>query len=872
VSVFPDPLLLAPAADDEVVTKSCRFDGGTDTYMRRDIGVSGTSSTKMTMSWWMKVSGDTITTAPLFNAALTAYVDSGTTPNNNTWAHIVMTNGRIIYGSWSGSSTGPYWQKEANALFRDPASWYHCVLSVTNASGATDAQLWINGVEDDFDRTNTVPSGGDTALPWGASNTSLQIHRYGQSSSSYYWGVMLADVHCLIGTGPADFSSYTNPAYAFAEEDANGQWVPKTPTGLSYGTEGFHLEFLKDGTSQDSDGIGADTANTNHFALTGLAASDQMNDRPTNNYATLNPLSSVVNSGYRSLTEGNLSYNTTGSGFWTDVSGTMGIPDSGQWYFEVDIVVLPTATTQNYFIGLVKNTATDMGGSHSSPARTDTMGLYCAANVAYKSKDATNTSTNGGSIATAGQVYMVAVDMDARKFWLGLEGSWFDSGDPAEGTNPAYSSIGTDWNIMLSLYAYTTPFGVLRLNTGADPTFAGDDPVATPATSEFAYTPPTGYSALSTANLPTPTIADGTEHFDTLLYTGDSGESSAYDITGLKFQPDIVWLKARTYAGSHRLVDSVRAGLGTDTGGTMFPDSASGEGAASYADSGYIGAFLSGSAGSPTGGITLTPGSINFTNVNSDGITYAAWNWLAGTGFDPAGGSATTDGSKNATAGFSIAKWTGNSTDYDSTSHRTLAHGLSAAPNFAILKSRASQNWIVYHKSLTAGKFLVLNETYGSSDHGGNLIVDAGWDATNFKVGNDGYSSGYNLNVNSTDYIGYFFSEVAGYSKFGSYGPSDYPFVWLGFRPSFLMLYNHDGSYNWAIHDSARDTYNYTIKRLYPDSSSVENGSELETTYGIDFLSNGFKIKASHSTTSDGYSPFIYAAFAEQPFKYAAAR
>ena len=702
-------------------------------------------------------------------------------------------------------------------LLRDPAAWYHiCVVVATAESVAADRiKLYVNGTQETL--TGTALGTQSYVPEWNAAVYDQYIG--GWVGGTFYNEGYLADFYSIDGTA-------VTPMDNFIETDGTtGQLKPKAYT-TSLGTEGFHLDFkVAPGTD---DGAGTDVSgNANHFSETNLVASDQMNDRPTNNYSVWNPLTTS----HAVLTEGNLEGDAADN---VATVGSIGV-NSGQWYWEI------YTDSGDYmpYIGVtsIADDDWDFGGTdYASAGRS-----FIGGNNGNKNYDATSVDTSVADLSGTA-VWGMALDFSAGTLKYYKDGTLKHTDDaiPTDGT--------TLWPFQVTTNSGGASWKNFVLNAGQDPTFAGKDS-STPATSEFAETVPEGYSALSTANLPDPPIADGTEHFDTLLYTGT--EASSQDHTGLSFTPDLTWIKNRDADYSHVVGDVVRGDnnfLATNSSG------------AESTDSEKFRTFV-------TEGIQVGP-----HEGTGDDYDYVAWNWKAGTGFDPAGGVATTDGSKNATAGFSIAKWTGNSTDYDSTSHRTLAHGLSAAPNFSLLKSRASQNWLVYHKSLTAGKFLVLNDTYGSSDHGGNLIVDAGWDATNFKVGNDGYSSGYNLNVNSTDYIGYFFSEVAGYSKFGSYGPSDYPFVWLGFRPSFLMLFNHDGSSSWAIHDSARDTYNYTIKRLYPNLSSEEFGSELETTYGIDFLSNGLKIKASHSTTSDGYSPFIYAAFAEQPFKYAAAR
>jgi hypothetical protein len=307
----------------------------------------------------------------------------------------------------------------------------------------------------------------------------------------------------------------------------------------------------------------------------------------------------------------------------------------------------------------------------------------------------------------------------------------------------------------------------------------------------------------------------------------------------------------------------------------MFPNDASGEGAASYADSGYIGAFLSGSAESPTGGITLTEGTLeDFTNVNYDTITYAAWNWKGGsTGESGTAGGWAED--YNSDAGFSIVKWSGDDVSLDYSTSQTIHHTLGYAPDFIIAKPRSSDyggygNWVVYHKDLPANKFLLLNSSNaqfdGDGGNGLNIINNIG--STSIGVAND--TSLETLNLDGDTYIAYLFNEVAGYSKFGTYVgnlSADGPFVWCGFRPAYLIIKRSTSSSEWNIQDTARDPYNVQERELKANSPAIEATGSARY---IDFLSNGFKIRTNDADHNTG--TIIFAAFAEKPFKYAAAR
>jgi hypothetical protein len=189
-----------------------------------------------------------------------------------------------------------------------------------------------------------------------------------------------------------------------------------------------------------------------------------------------------------------------------------------------------------------------------------------------------------------------------------------------------------------------------------------------------------------------------------------------------------------------------------------------------------------------------------------------------------------------------------------------------------IVKARttagADQGWPVYHASNTAAPetdYLLLNSTAATAD------LDTVWNdtaptASVFSVGTSAL-----VNTNNDTYIAYLFSEVEGFSKFGSYtgnGSSDGPFVWCGFRPRWVLIKTtNQVDVGWIQHDSARNTSNLSASRLRPNTSDAQTSDN-----GIDILSNGFKMRSADGSTNASGSTFIFAAFAESPFKYARAR
>jgi hypothetical protein len=253
------------------------------------------------------------------------------------------------------------------------------------------------------------------------------------------------------------------------------------------------------------------------------------------------------------------------------------------------------------------------------------------------------------------------------------------------------------------------------------------------------------------------------------------------------------------------------------------------------------------------------------SNESTKGIV--GWQWNAGgSTVTNTSGSISAQVRANPTAGFSVVTYTGNST-----SGATIGHGLGVKPDFMIFKYRGSTipelpSWYVYHKSYGATQYMYLNST-AALDSSSVFLNNTEPTSTLITLGN-----AYATNDTSETYVAYCFAAVAGYSAFGSYtgnGSTDGPFVYLGFRPRFVMLKRTDVANDWAILDTARNTFNVTTQVLFPNSSVVEG---TQTT-PMDILSNGFKVRngADNYINASG-GTYIYMAFAENPFKYANAR
>jgi hypothetical protein len=617
---------------------------------------------------------------------------------------------------------------------------------------------------------------------------------------------------------------------SFAQTNAvTGVWEPKPYTG-TYGNNGFHLEF-KDTT------VGRDTSgNNNHFAPTNISTTlgttyDLMTDVPTQwsprdgsanvrgNYATLNPLTFMGDS-ILTLSNGNL-YSTGNvasvNGKYAAAVSTIGM-SSGKWYFESTLVSFTAGHgADEWGFGLYDATKIGISGRNAWYYTT----TYTLLGTGYKYNNNANQGLVTGYSFTTGDVMGVAFDADAGTLQVNKNGGSFTT-------------------LFSGIPAGTYLFGINNYdNTQVNSANFGQR--------GFAYTPPSGYKALCTTNLPTPTIGAtvataANKYFDATTYTGTGSSRS---ITGLNFAPDFVWFKSRSYAYGNGLFDTIRG----VTRSLQSQDTAAEETRAND-----LTAFNS-------DGFTIGTG----TNVNQTSNNYVAWSWNAGgANATNTSGTITSIVRANPTAGFSIVTYTGTG------SNATVGHGLGVAPSMIVIKGRSvNSNWPVWH-TVTSGNNLFLNSTDAASST--NYRFSGTPNSTTF-----GISSFNDVNTSAATYVAYCWAPIAGYSAFGSYtgnGSTDGPFIYTGFRPRWIMIKNAITSTtsSWSIVDTSRDTYNVTTKSIFPNKTNAEDNG-TETGYeNIDILSNGFKIRCDTQYVNNSGDTIIYAAFAENPFKNAIAR
>jgi len=334
---------------------------------------------------------------------------------------------------------------------------------------------------------------------------------------------------------------------------------------------------------------------------------------------------------------------------------------------------------------------------------------------------------------------------------------------------------------------------------------------------------------------------------DVALYTGNG---AANTITGLAFSPDLVWMKVRSTAYNHTLIDSVRGATKTLSSSMTVQEYTEPTGPTAFTADGW----------SMSGDVTYVG------SVNASGQTYVGWAWDAGTStVSNTQGSITSQVRANATAGFSVVTYSlgGNGSTLD-----TVGHGLGVTPGLVICKNRdTADNWYVGMPTFAnpARNVLVLNST-----------------ASLFTLTSDSFSFSSTLvgirqnmigNGSGQKAVVYAFAPVSGYSAMSSYvstGTSDNAFQYCGFRPRFILLKNASVTNSWVILDAARSTYNAADDWLGPNSSSAEDSNNA--AYSVDFLSNGFKVRSGNGILGNSGDTVIWAAFAESPFNYSRAR
>ena len=772
------------AAAGYEIDQSCRFDSDTPAYLARTFGTP-TSDKIWTFSLWVKI-------CKRDSGSVSIFMGAGDY-NADYTAFLVTPDFKWDDRDHSGAAWKT--QLRTNAVYRDPSAWYHIVYSydsTPSTPSASSIKMFVNGEQLTSFSSETYPSQNTASVI----NTAVAnwIGGVPTNGATYYFDGYMAEVVFVDGTAlDADSFGETN--------STTGQWIPKAISGLTFGNNGFHLDFA------DSSSLGNDVSgNDNDWATSGLAAADQVTDSPTNNFCTLN----VLNNDSMTVSDGNLAAISPANAH-NAIGGTFAV-SSGKWYWEFTAIGNPDTNTA-HFMGVAKTSFSAQNDYDSDAHSFSDIWAYAAhdgdkmngsGQVSYGVGGATNT------------VYSCALDMDNGKIYWGITAggstTWEASGDPAAGSNAAFTNL-TGGIEVYPIYTNSTVGCAFTYNFGQ---------------SGFGATPPTGFKALSTANLDDPTIADPSGSFQSTIYTGDGATTLAVNQGGNStFTPDFVWVKNRDQADSHLLFDLPRAV-------TNYLISNTGGGQATGADT--VESFDS-------DGFTVG----DDVRVNTSGEKYVGWQWL-----------------ESDTAGFDVFTFTGTG------SAHTISHSLGVVPELIIIKNQnITSDWWVYHAANTsapATDYLVLNGTDTTTDSA-TAWNDTAPTSSVFTVG-----TASNVNGDGNSHIAYIFAPVESFSKFGSYtgnGNADGPFVWCGFRPAFIVEKNTNSADDWVMWDNQRNPYNVSGTVLKPNTSGAETTA---TSKYIDFLSNGFKLRASDTGVNGNGNVHCFWAFSDTPFKTATAR
>ena len=684
--------------------------------------------------------------------------------------------------------------------YRDVTAWMHIVHQVDATN--TVQRIWINGVEETLSSSRNP---GNNNYPMNESGKSIVIGRHSWGTS-YYSNWYLAEVNHVDGQliDPTDFA-FTDPV--------TGIWMPKRYEG-TYGTNGFYLDF-SDNSSTAALGIdkspNGNDFSVNNFSVTAGKENDSLEDTPSNNFCTMNPLMMNASEVAGTHSNGNLTWKADNN--YATTQATFPVT-TGRWYWECEMesqyvniagITRGTHAAENTFIGYDTNSHLFGFGYYYNDGTvkgsTDGLGTTSNNNLATSQ----TTAANGDILGIASDItngYLIFYKNGTHIYTItGISNAfdWF----------PSFSAYGTSatWHV----------------NFGQRP---------------FSYTPPAGHKSLCSKNLSPniPSVLRPQKHFDTSIWTGNA---TSRDITGLEFKPDLVWIKSRSGAYHHGLFDVIRGANKVVKSSDIAVEATWTQQLMSFNDGGFS--------------LGDNSDSGNYANINTG--NYVAWSWKAGgAGVSNSDGSITSTVSANTEAGFSIVTYTGTG------SNATVGHGLNEAPQVLFVKTRSSaDHWAVYHRSLGNTKIIYLNlaNTPATSSNYWNNTTPT---STVFSIGNDNKTG-----KSGDNYVAYCWHEVPGYSKIGGYtgnGNSNGTYVHLGFRPACIIIKNTTTNTSWVIYDNKRSPTNVVDEVLFPNGTSV-SGTTGDNE--VDFLAKGFKYRAAANKVNSGSKDYVYMAFAEQP-------
>ena len=778
-----------PITETYSVGNSALFIGPSTCELEKTFGSAASSTQKGTLSVWLKP-----------NDAGMGSSGGHIMNSDGTGGDFLKIDDGIIKIQMNNEGEGA-WVSTTKIL--DRTQWTNLVVAyeTDNASATDRIQIYVNGINitDDGSFTATVTDSGFDIFQNGIACNIGGVSGYA-SASYIYDGYMAEYVWC-------DGQVLTPSSFGEVDSTTN-RWIPKDVSGLTFGNNGFYLDFA------DKNDLGDDeSGNTNDWAESGFDTtngSNQYYDTPTRNFAIMDP-GRTIN---ETMTLGNLLATSGGATGQVRTPNAFGLT-SGKWYWEF----LMTNGSTNERTMYITQDDVAISATQIRSTTGHYSGYYSYDGDAMTPGNVTSTTGEGtdyGTTYTSGDVISCALDLDIGAIWWGKNGTWQNSATEAEieggDTSKAAQTGLASGRWYPTMQNNTTQAS--QANFGQhiyyDSTTLTLD---TDAGGYFRHAVPDGFKAV---------------HVDNLT------ESDS-------FQSAFSWIKNRDAADAHMLFDRVR-------GPYSFWNSD--DDANITDDINTLTRFLK-------QGVNIG----NDVRVNTTSESYALWDWfIESTG----SGASNEDGTINTTStlvdttgGISISKFTGTG------ANATVGHGLGVAPKFLILKhfDNSSYSTPAWHNQLptpTTALFYFDNSDAKSA-------AATAWNSTIPTSTVVSLGSGASTNNSSTAYMMYCFAEIVGYSRFGSYtgnGSADGPVIYTGFKPAYVMIKKSSGAGNWVINDSARSPFNEIDDQLLGNTTAAETTGSEE----IDFLGSGFKIRGPDSDTNSSAGFYVYMAWASNPF------
>ena len=772
----------ASGAGDYEVERSLRFNDNDTAYLSRNFQ-SGGNRKKWTFSAWIKRSN-------LGGAAGEMRIFGGST----NASHIFITSGDALTWDVAAPGSSASANLTTSQLFRDVSAWFHlvCAFDTDNSTADNRMRIYINGTEVTSFGTRTNPSSGYAANAINAdafADGDRSLHTIGyrtsvQGSAGMEFDGYMAEINFIDG-------QQYDPSY-FGETNAiTGQWNPKKYVG-TYGTTGFYLNF-SDNSGTTATTLGKDSSGNgnnftpNNFSVAAGAGNDSVEDTPTNNFPTFNPLCENNNHTY---SEGNLKV-TYAANNQSGNTTSMATPRTGKWYWEV------RALDSFLFIGVTADTYLGTGNVISA---TNTGGSTVAYYNDGQKYVGGSVSSYGASFAN-GDLIGVAVDMDNGQVT-------FYKNNASQG---AISLVSTRGHIGIGAVGTGQALS-MSINFGQQ---------------AFTYTPPTGFKKLCSANLLDPTILLPNQHFNTVLYSGDGNATKS--ITGVGFKPDWLWLKGRNTNYSHLLYNAV-IGAGTGKGLNSNEDRAEGSVVADNSTYGFLNSFDS-------DGFSVTKGSDSTSYTNGGSSNYVSWNWNAGDTdsktytvkvvsdsgnkyrFDDFGTSAVTlDLAEGGTYTFdqSDSSMSSHPMQLSTTANGTHGGGsaYSTGVTYQLDGSTVTASAFISGFSSASSRKLIITVAasaptlyyycYYHSGMGGAVN-------TNSTLGSSNFEGNTQATVKTNTTAG--FSIISWTARGNSSGTYDTFGHGLGVRPNWLILKSRNQTGNWNVYNSNfSDAYNKILQ------------------------------------------------------------